>query len=135
MGLLSFVWVNFHKSGKCEYNSDKVLQVSMNAPFSCQSSIVLVQRESHFSDLRDLSEYRMYAERWSKLSNYLICYHLPKPSIKHNLYTLPHVKWVKLKIRMWEIHKYGSVRGGWSFLHIIEWHSTIERVEKQGIQN
>ena len=29
---------------------------------------------------------------WSKLNNYLSCYPLPKPSIKHALYTLSHVK-------------------------------------------
>ena len=29
---------------------------------------------------------------WSKLNNYLRCYPLPKPSIKHNLYTLSPVK-------------------------------------------
>ena len=29
---------------------------------------------------------------WSKLKNYLSCYPLPKPSIKHNLYTLSHAK-------------------------------------------
>ena len=29
---------------------------------------------------------------WSKLYDYLSCYPLPKPSIKHNLYTLSHVK-------------------------------------------
>jgi RNA-directed DNA polymerase len=29
---------------------------------------------------------------WSKLYDYLNCYPLPKPSIKHNLYTLSHVK-------------------------------------------
>lgn len=29
---------------------------------------------------------------WSKLNDYLICYPLPKPSIKHSIYTLSHVK-------------------------------------------
>ncbi len=29
---------------------------------------------------------------WSKFNDYLRCYPLPKPSIKHNLYTLSHVK-------------------------------------------
>ena len=29
---------------------------------------------------------------WSKLKNYLSCYPLPKPSIKHDLYTLSHAK-------------------------------------------
>jgi len=27
---------------------------------------------------------------WDKLNNYLKCYPLPKPRIKHNLYTLAH---------------------------------------------
>ena len=29
---------------------------------------------------------------WSRFNDYLSCYPLPKPSIKHNLYTLSHVK-------------------------------------------
>ncbi|KHE91471.1 MAG: group II intron reverse transcriptase/maturase [Candidatus Scalindua rubra] len=62
--------------------------VSGNMPSIAQFSTITVRLVRKWLNRRSQKK----KMSWSKFNDYLMCYPLPKPNIKYNLYTLSHVK-------------------------------------------